>query len=277
MELFGCSSKLAFWDDACKSNAFQGILNPCEIAFIEGTGKSKKVDAEHVVWRYPLDGAMYYFTNTFTVLSQRLFGDLDLDGDVDVEDRALHRSLSDDHGWVMPVAGNVFRKVQLRTDVGVPGVHVLSLRGSENFRVWRSPHPATNDVPLLVAGQVATNGLNGVSWGTASSDYVYIEALGGGSAILTYAFIGTNDAAGIVCRTSLKMTAVPVDLDVDANGDGTLATNAGNRRFLKKLRRPETFSGFSRQVLGEVRRCVARFVAANHRRFALFPARRAAF
>ena len=65
----------------------------------------------------------------------------------------------------MPVASNVFRKVELKNDVLIPGLKILSLSGEANIRVWMAENPATNDVPLLVTGQTVTNGIDGVSFG----------------------------------------------------------------------------------------------------------------
>ena len=143
------------------------------------------------------------------MLSQRIFADLDFDGDVDETDMALHPALSPEHGWVVPVNTNAFRTIQLRTDVDLPGTYTLRLSGS-GVRVWQSPHPAAGDTPLLVAGQTVTNGVAGISWNTASTDTAYIEAFTSGTATLTYAFIGTGTTSGIVSRASLKMTAVGV-------------------------------------------------------------------
>jgi hypothetical protein len=139
----------------------------------------------------------------------RLFPDVDFDGDVDASDKALHPSLPPAYGWAVPVAGNVFRKVQLRTDVGLEGLHILALKGS-GFRVWRSANPGTNDVPLLVGGQAATNGVGGVSWDASATATVYVEAVTNGTARLTYAFLGVGAAAGVVSRASLKMAAVSI-------------------------------------------------------------------
>ena len=215
------SSNLRLWLDASKSNAFSGTINAGEAIYIEGLAKSSAVNGEELVWQYTKDGETHCFTNAFTILSQRIFADLDFDGDVDETDMALHPALSPEHGWVMPVNTNAFRKIQLRTDVGLPGTYTLRLSGS-GVRVWQSPHPATGDTPLLVAGQTVTNGIGSVSWSTSSTDTVYIEAFTNGTSILTYAFIGTGTASGIVSRASLKMTAVEIDLDGDTDRDGDI-------------------------------------------------------
>ncbi len=110
-----------------------------------------------------------------------------------------------------PPASNTFRKVQLQTDIGLPGVFTLSLSGSGTFRVWQSANPGTNDTPVLISGQTVTNGINGISWGTSSTAGLYIQAVNGGSCILTYTFSGTGSADGIVSRASLKMTGVDVE------------------------------------------------------------------
>ena len=168
--------KQNLWLDSTKSNAFSGTIEAGKVLHIEGLEKSTVVD-----------------------------------GDVDETDMALNPALSPEHGWVMPVNTNAFRKIQLRTDVGLPGIHVLTLSGS-GVRVWQSPHPATGDTPLLVAGQTVTNGVAGISWNTASTDTVYIEAYTSGTSILTYAFVGTGSASGIVSRALLKITIPQITL-----------------------------------------------------------------
>ncbi|MGI6749708.1 MAG: hypothetical protein ACOX6A_04225 [Atribacter sp.] len=70
--------------------------------------------------------------------------------------------------------------------------------------MWRTANPAPGDVPLLVGGQSATNGVDGVSWTIDDPDHVYVE-VGGGTSILTYAFLGAGAADGVVSRASLRM------------------------------------------------------------------------
>ena len=125
---------------------------------------------------------------------------------------ALHPALSPEHGWVMPVATNAFRKIQLRTDIGLPGTYTLRLSGS-GVRVWMGGDSATGEAPLLVAGQTVTKGVAGVSWNTGSIDHVYIQSIAPGTATLTYTFTGTGTASGIVSRASLKMTAFSINID----------------------------------------------------------------
>ncbi len=50
---------------------------------------------------------------------------------------------------------------------------------------------------------------------------LHIQAINGGSGILTHTFMGTGSADGIVSRASLKMTAFSVNIDGDYNRDGT--------------------------------------------------------
>ena len=122
---------------------------------------------------------------------------------------------------ILPVT-DILRPVRLRTDVDLPGVHTLSLVGDNAFRVWQSQAPSTNDAPLLVSGQTATNGIDGVSWNTGSTDHVYIEAVANGTATLMYRYAGAGAAAGIVCRASLKMTAWRFGLAADFDRDGKI-------------------------------------------------------
>jgi hypothetical protein len=87
--------------------------------------------------------------------------------------------------------------------------------------VWRTASPGPNDVPLLVGGQSATNGVDGAFWEIDYPDAVYLEAVGGGTAELTYAFLGTGAASRVVSRASLKMAASSINIDGDYNRDGT--------------------------------------------------------
>ncbi len=219
--LIFASPNLAIWEDAKKSAAFSGTVYAGQAIYVEGLSKSSSVGADNFIWQYE-DDQTYTLTDIFTVLGQRIFGDLNFDGEIDVEDKALHTTLPREFGWIMPANANAFRKVQLQTDIGLPGVFTLSLSGSGTFRVWQSANPGTNDTPVLISGQTVTNGINGISWGTSSTAGLYIQAVNGGSCILTYTFSGTGSADGIVSRASLKMTAVAPDLDVDANGDGLI-------------------------------------------------------
>ena len=128
-------------------------------------------------------------------------------------DKALYPGLSPEFGWTMPVDTNAYRLVQLRTDVNLSGIHTLSLAGDNAFRVWQSPYPSTTNAPLLVSGQTVTNGVNGISWGTSDAASLYLQTLTNGTTTLTYSFIGTGSASGIVCRATMKMTGVYIKFD----------------------------------------------------------------
>ena len=208
--LQSASSRLALWRDANKNEPFSGTVFAGEAIYVEGLEKSPSPGAEAVAWAYMEGNQSRVFTNAFTVLSQRLLPDLDSDGDVDEQDQAAIGSLDSSFGWIMPAVSNAFRKVQLRTDVDLAGLHVLTLSTGDAFRVWRTASPGPNDVPLLVGGQSATNGLGGVFWEIDYPDAVYLEAVGGGTATLTYAFLGTGTASRVVSRASLKMTVPAV-------------------------------------------------------------------
>ncbi|MGI6496009.1 MAG: hypothetical protein ACOX5G_07965 [Kiritimatiellia bacterium] len=208
------SSRLELWRDARKRASFSGSISAGEAIYVEGLGKSPSPGAEKILWEYAWDGGTRVITNVFTVLSQRLYPDVDFDGDVDAVDKALRSSLPPEHGWVVSVASNAFRKVQLRTDVGLPGAHVLALSGHGGFRVWRSANPAPGASPMLVCGQTVTNGVGGVSWDASGTDTFYVEAIRGGTAHLASSFFGTGSATNIDCGASLTMTAVDVSLDL---------------------------------------------------------------
>ena len=218
-ELVSISPRLALWDDPCKSNAFSGAIHAAEPVYVEGLSESASPGADRIVWRYvDGDSETHVVTNAFTVLSQRIFADLDFDGDVETDDKALHPALSSEHGWIVPVDTNAFRKVQLRTDVDLPGIHVLTLSG-DAFKVWQSDDPAPTNTPLLVSGQSVTNGVDDVSWGTDSTATLYVQSVNSGVSTLTYAYIGTGEAAGIVCRASMKMTAMHFGIVPDYDRD----------------------------------------------------------
>ncbi|OQC30129.1 MAG: hypothetical protein BWX70_01313 [Verrucomicrobia bacterium ADurb.Bin070] len=96
-------------------------------------------------------------TNAFTVLSVRLFGDVNLDGEVNAADRSLHPGLSPETGWAVPAATNVFRPVRLRTDVGLSGgVYTLSLsKEAKDFADAFGDHSAARHLaaPALAWGR----------------------------------------------------------------------------------------------------------------------------
>ena len=234
--LISDSSRLSLWHDSSKSNAFSGSIEAGEALYVEGLTKSSAVNREELVWQYTRDGETLHLTNSFTVLSQRIFADLDFDGDVDAYDKALQKDISPEYGWTMPVNTNAFRIAQLRTDVGLPGIYTLRLDGAPAFKVWQSPDPYADDAPFLVSGQVVTNGVDGVYWGTSSTANLYLQAIAPGTATLTYTFTGTGEAEGIVSQTSLKMTAWRLSLVPDYDRDGAIdwrdqSQAAANRVF----------------------------------------------
>jgi len=204
------SYNLSLWEDACKSNEFSGTLNAGTKLYVEGRFKSGSVGGDKLIWK-DVDSSQTH-TNIFTVLSQRIFADLDFDGDVDLADKALHPSLSPAFGWVMPVDTHAFRKLQLQTDISLPGTFTLSLSGDNAFRVWQSENPSSTNTPILVSGRTVVNGVNDISWNTSSTANLYIQAVNSGTAILTYSFVGTDEAEGIRSRASLKMTACGVEI-----------------------------------------------------------------
>jgi hypothetical protein len=102
--LQSCSSRLALWRDARKRASFSGSISAGEAIYVEGLGKSPSPGAEKILWEYAWDGGTRVITNAFTVLSQRLYPDVDFDGDVDAVDKALRSSLPPAYGWVASVA-----------------------------------------------------------------------------------------------------------------------------------------------------------------------------
>ena len=133
-------------------------------------------------------------SNTYTIFSLRLFADLDLDGNINSNDYAAASSLIE-HGWIMPVASNTLRKVELKNDVLISGHKILSLSGDADIRVWTTANPATNATPLLVTGQSVTNGIDGVSFVSYPESMIYVEAIDSGTATLSYSYVGSGGAS----------------------------------------------------------------------------------
>ncbi|MGI5870389.1 MAG: hypothetical protein ACOX9C_13225, partial [Kiritimatiellia bacterium] len=198
--LVSSSSRIALYSDAFKSNIFTGTIHAGEPLFVEGLAKSPSAGSEQLVWAYEDSGQTLQITNTFTVLSLRIFGDREFDGEIDAGDKVPL-----EHGFCMPVAPNVLRRAQLRTDVDLPGRFTLSLSGDpSSFRIWKTSSP-TNE-PLLVCGQAVTNGVDGVAFLSGSESDLYIEHVGNGRARLNYSFEGVEAAAGVNCRTGMELT-----------------------------------------------------------------------
>ena len=215
-ELESCPARLALHADTPKTAAFGATVYAGQAVYVEGLSPSPSVGADRVVWKWTdEENHVHRVTNAFTVLSVRLFGDSDLDGDVDADDKALRPALTNAWGWAMPASANVFRPVRLRTDVGLSGgVYTLSLSGSDGTcQIWATGNPASTNSPLLACGQTVTNGINGVSFLSGSDTDLYVEAVSNGTATLTYAYAGTGEAAGISCAASLKMTAFTITLE----------------------------------------------------------------
>jgi hypothetical protein len=214
-EIESGSARLALWADAAKATAFGATVHAGEAVWVEGLSPSPAVNADRIVWRWTDENDRgHRVTNAFTVLSVRLFGDVNLDGQIGAADRSLHPGLSPETGWAVPAATNVFRPVRLRTDVGLSGgVYTLSLSGADGaFRVWPDAS-GTHAAPLLAGGQTVTNGTGGVTFLAGDDTVLYVEAVSNGTATLTYSYAGTGGAAGISCSASLKMTAVAITLE----------------------------------------------------------------
>ncbi len=185
--------------------------------------KRQRVNADRIVWKWTdEDSHVHRVTNRFTVLSVRLFGDVNLDGAVDDDDRAAEPGLSETYGWGIPVATNVFRPVRLSTQSHLDGVYTLSLEGTAGaIKIWATGSPGSGDSPLLACGQTVTDGVNGASFAGYPGCDVYVEAVSNGTATLTYAYAGTGDAAGISCEAALKMTAWELEIrsvELETNG-----------------------------------------------------------
>lgn len=232
-ELETCSARLAIYGDACKSNAFGATVHAGEAVRVEGLSASTAVGADRLVWKWTdAQSHVHRVTNAFTVLSVRLFGDVDLDGGVDATDKALHPSLTNDCGWGLPAATNVFRPVRLRTDVGFSGgVYTLSLSGDGGFRVWRDA--SGTNAPLLVCGQTVTNGAGGITFLTGADTDLYVESVSNSTATLNYAYIGTGDAAGLSCSASLKVTAFGLIFVEDTETDYNFSPSLGETGTVK--------------------------------------------
>ena len=135
------------------------------------------------------------------------------------------------NGWVLPAAPGVLRPVRLQTENRLPGAFTLGLDGSPGaLRVWQTAQPGTNDTPLLVGGQVITNGVGGASFAAFGYHDVYVEALSNGTATLTYAYEGSGAAEGLSCSAALKLTEMAVRLEpitTSTNSQGVIRNPAG--------------------------------------------------
>ncbi len=232
-ELESCSARLALYADAAKTSAQGDTVNAGQAVWVEGRTASTSVGADRIVWKWTdEDNHVHRVTNAFTVLSVRLFGDVNLDGQVDAADKALHPALSHEYGWGMPAATNVFPPVVLRTDVGLSGgVYTLALSGPSGMcRIWTTGTPSSTNSPLLVCGQTVTNGVNGVCFLSGADSVLYVEAAGGGTATLTYQYVGTGGAAGISCAAAMKLSSVAIGSVemVGAPSDGLVVLKGGN-------------------------------------------------
>jgi len=157
-EIESGSARLALWADAAKTHAFGATVHAGEAVWVEGLSPSPAVNADRIVWRWTDENnRVHRVTNAFTVLSVRLFGDVNLDGQIGAADRALHPGLSPETGWAVPAATNVFRPVRLRTDVGLSGgVYTLSLsKEAKDFADAFGDHSAARHLaaPALAWGR----------------------------------------------------------------------------------------------------------------------------
>ncbi len=215
------SQNLALYTDSHKTNAFSGTIHAGEAVHVEGLTPSTEPYAEKLVWQWTEDNETKSVTNALTVLSVRLFPDLDTDDDVDATDIAGLSALSPEHGWLIPAVTNVLRKLRLRTDVGLQGgAYTLSLSGDGGvFKIW-TDNSGTNAAPLLSCGQVITNGVGGVTFLVGNDTDLYVEVASNGTATITYTYIGEGDASNISCFAELNMTAYSPKLLADTNRDG---------------------------------------------------------
>jgi hypothetical protein len=215
------SQNLALYTDSFKTNAFGGTIHAGEAVYVEGRTPSTEPNAETLVWEWAEDNETKSLTNALTVLSVRLFPDFDTDDDVDATDIAGLSALSSEHGWLMPAATNVFRKLRLRTDVGLSGgAYTLSLAGDAGaFRVW-ADNSGTNTAPLISCGEAITNGVGNVTFLTGDDSELYVEAISNGIATLTYSYTGEGGASNIACFAILPIAALYFS-SVDVNDSPT--------------------------------------------------------
>ncbi|MDD2601205.1 MAG: hypothetical protein PHO37_18600 [Kiritimatiellae bacterium] len=199
-----CSPRLKTWGDAAKTTQCTSAGRG-DAGYVEGTHASAYIGGDKIIWGWSEDGKTYARTNTYTIFSLRMFGDLNFDNNIDSIDYAAASSLTE-HGWAMPAASNTLRKVELKTDLLIPGHLILSLTGSAQLRVWTTATPTANDTPLLVTGQTITNGVDGASFGAYPVSTLYVEAISSGIATLTYSYVGTGSAEGYENGAKLEVT-----------------------------------------------------------------------
>ena len=211
------SPKLRLWDNAEKTTVSTGV-NAGQMQYLEGVSPSTSVTGESLILSWTEDDEYKAKTNNYTVFSLRMFGDYNLDGTINSNDYAAASDISD-NGWVMPVASNTLRRLELKNDVLIPGNMILSLSGSDGIRIWDTPTPASTNTPLLVSGQTITNGVDGTNFGEYPEGMLYVEAIDAGTARLNYSYVGTGAASEYGCSASVGITAVGIDIDVDSDND----------------------------------------------------------
>jgi Bacterial TSP3 repeat len=228
--LVAASQNLALYTDSTKTNAFGGTIHAGEAVYLEGLSPSTEPYGEKLIWQWTENNETKSLTNELTVLSVRLFPDIDCDDDVDATDIAGFKSLSPENGWVLPAVTNIFRKIRLRTDVGLSGgAYTLSLSGAAgSFRIW-ADNSGTNTAPLLVCGQTVTNGINGVTFLSGDDTDLYVEAAGPGAATINYSYAGEGGASNIATFATLTLTGCRIS--ITPKGRVALAGSVTNIMF----------------------------------------------
>jgi len=217
-----CSGNLRTWGDAAKTTQCTSVGRG-DAVYVEAIGAGTYIGGDKILWQWTEDNETHIKTNIYTIFSLRMFADLNFDDTINSNDYAGVSQLTS-HGWIMQVASNALHKVELKTDVLIPGYLILSLSGTATVRVWTTATPATNDTPLLITGQSVTNGIDGANFALYPESMIYVEAIDSGTASLTYSYVGTGeDATGLSCSAILNMTAVKVDLKIDSNNDNTIS------------------------------------------------------
>ncbi|MDD2230337.1 MAG: hypothetical protein PHY48_13105, partial [Candidatus Cloacimonetes bacterium] len=226
-----CSPRLKTWRDAAKTTQCTSVGRG-EAVYVEGTQASTYIGGDKIIWSWSEDGETYARTNIYTIFSLRLCGDFDFNSTINNADYLKIGDL-DSLGWTVPVSSNQVRKLQLRSDVRIPGHRILSLVGDAQIRIWATSFPSANDIPLLVTGQTVTNGIDCIDFGVYPSRMLFCEILSAGTATLSYSYVGTGEAEGYECGSTLTLTCADI-LSVDVIGapnDGLVVLNGDDVTF----------------------------------------------
>ena len=243
--------------------------------YVEAKAPAGEPWAQRIVWgSVTYAGDTRLATNELTALRLDIRPDFNLDGQVDTDDLRAERAAASLGAWAVPARSGTVHRVQLTAELGqdVPGTLTLKLAGG-GFRVWDTQTPGPGDEPLLAAPGANADPATATVERDSLPLVLYAEAYSNDTAVLTFSFKGSGDAASIAYADALTLKTLAVDIDVDSNNDGTIdahdndedgyeeyepgllmarhdpldqAEGAGGRHPVRLSPMPEGFSGIAR-------------------------------